>query len=348
MTTAVVICPGRGTYNAAELGYLARHFPDAALLATFDALREDAGQETLTALDGAERFSMARHTRGDNASGLIFAASYGDFLGIDREAIEVVAVTGNSMGWYTTLACGGALSAEHGFRVANTMGTLMQAALIGGQAIYPWMDEDWIADMARKAELLALVEEIGARADAQLHLSIDLGGMLVVAGDEVGLKAFEDAVEPVQGRFPMRLGNHAAFHTAMQEPVAAQGRAALPIDLFGQPALPLVDGHGRVWWPGASDVQALYDYTLGAQVTQTYSLTRALTVAAREFAPDLFIITGPGTTLGGAVAQSLITAEWRGMASKAGFRELQDEQPLLVSMGMAEQRGMATGQRASA
>jgi len=134
----------------------------------------------------------------------------------------------------------------------------------------------------------------------------------------------------------------------MQEPVAAQGRAALPIDLFGQPALPLVDGHGRVWWPGASDVQALYDYTLGAQVTQTYSLTRALTVAAREFAPDLFIITGPGTTLGGAVAQSLITAEWRGMASKAGFRELQDEQPLLVSMGMAEQRGMATGQRASA
>ena len=74
----------------------------------------------------------------------------------------------------------------------------------------------------------------------------------------------------------------------------------------------------------------------------------ALTVAAREFAPDLFIITGPGTTLGGAVAQSLITAEWRGMASKADFRELQDEQPLLVSMGMAEQRGMATGQRASA
>ena len=51
--------------------------------------------------------------------------------------------------------------------------------------------------------------------------------------------------------------SHAAFHTPMQEPVAAQGRAALPRDLFGQPDLPLVDGHGRVWWPGASDVQAL-------------------------------------------------------------------------------------------
>ncbi len=139
----------------------------------------------------------------------------------------------------------------------------------------------------------------------------------------------------------MRLGNHAAFHSPMQEPVAAQGRAALPRELFGQPDLPLVDGQGRIWWPGASDTSALYDYTLGAQVTQTYSLTRALTVAAREFAPDLFVITGPGTTLGGAVAQSLITANWRGIAGKADFLSRQGEKPLLASMGMAEQRALA-------
>ena len=82
--TAVVICPGRGTYNAPELGYLGRCFPDDALLAAFDEQRQAAGQETLSALDGAESFSMARHTRGDNASGLIYAASYGDFLSLDR------------------------------------------------------------------------------------------------------------------------------------------------------------------------------------------------------------------------------------------------------------------------
>src|SRR5690606_36029403 len=113
--TAVVVCPGRGTYNKAELGYLGRHFPDAALLAAFDAQRPAAGQDTLAALDGAERFSLAQHTRGDNASGLIYAATLGDFLAIDRERIEVVAVTGNSMGWYSALACAGAVSAEVGF-----------------------------------------------------------------------------------------------------------------------------------------------------------------------------------------------------------------------------------------
>ena len=336
--TAVVVCPGRGTYNKGELGYLARHFTDKALLSAFDKKRADAGQETLSALDGADTFSVAKHTRGDNASALIYAATLGDFLSIDREAIDIVAVTGNSMGWYSALACAGALSAENGFAVVNTMGTLMQEALIGGQLVYPFMDDDWKASATRKTELLALVREIGSRQDAVLTLSIDLGGMLVLAGNEAGLAAFEAAVPPVQGRFPMRLANHAAFHSHLQAPVAEKGRAALAPELFSGPVLPLVDGRGAIWWPGASDPHALRDYTLGHQVVETYDFTHAMRIAAREFAPDLFIVTGPGTTLGGAVAQSLILSNWRGMASKAGFQRRQEEAPILVSMGMAEQR----------
>ncbi|MDZ4307778.1 ACP S-malonyltransferase [Allopontixanthobacter sp.] len=338
MKTAVVICPGRGTYNKAELGYLAQHFPDAALLAKFDAQRAAAGQETLIALDSAERFSGIKHTRGDNASGLIYAATLGDYLGIDRDQVEVVAVTGNSMGWYSALACAGALSPENGFKVANTMGTLMQESLIGGQLVYPFLDDDWRPDPARRGALLALVDNIDRREGHVLRLSIALGGMLVLAGDAPGLAAFEAEAEPIQGRFPMRLGNHAAFHTELQEPVAQRGRERLPADLFGQPAVPMIDGRGAVWWPHASDTASLRDYTLGEQVTQTYDFTRAVEVAAREFAPDLFIITGPGTTLGGAVAQSLILANWRGMGSKDDFRALQDETGLLVAMGMPDQR----------
>lgn len=342
--TAVLVCPGRGTYNKDELGYLGRHFPDAALLAAFDAERRERGQDTLSDLDGAERFSMARHTRGDNASGLIYAATLGDALSIDRDRIEIVAVTGNSMGWYSALACAGAVTADNGFTIANTMGTLMQQALIGGQLVYPFLGTEWQPDPARKCALLDHVARIDAREEHVLALSIDLGGMLVLAGNEAGLKAFESVAEPIEGRFPMRLGNHAAFHTHLQEPVAEQGRAALPVDLFGQPKLPLVDGRGAVWWPRASEPAALRDYTLGHQVTESYDFTRAITVAAREFAPDLFIVTGPGTTLGGAVAQSLILGGWRGMASKADFKARQDAEPLLVSMGMAEQRGLVAGQ----
>lgn len=336
--TAVVICPGRGTYTKTELGYLGRHFADKALLQRFDASRAALGQDTLSALDAATSYSVARHTRGDNASGLIYACTYGDFRAIDAAKIDVVAVTGNSMGWYSALACGGALSAEAGFEVVNTMGTLMQEALIGGQIIYPFMGDDWLPDLAKKSELMALVAEIGARAGHVLGLSIDLGGMLVLAGNEDGLKAFEAAVPPLQGRFPMRLANHAAFHSALQAPVAERGRARLAPSLFGQPKLPMIDGRGVIWWPGATDTQRLWDYTLGHQVTEPYDFTTALRVAAREFAPDLFIITGPGTTLGGAVAQSLILANWRGMGSKADFQTQQQSAPVLAAMGMDDQR----------
>ena len=342
MKTAVVICPGRGTYGKAELGTLSRNFKNRALLADFDARRSALGQETLTALDGAATYSVAKHTRGDNASALIYTATIADFAAL--QDIEILAITGNSMGWYSALACAGALSAQNGFEVVNTMGSLMQQHLIGGQLIHPFMDDTWQNNPAQKTALLALTAEINSRPHHTLALSINLGGMLVLAGNEAGLAAFETAIPEAQSRFPMRLANHAAFHTALQAPVAALGRAALPAGLFGQPKYPLIDGRGAIWWPHATDTAALWDYTLGYQVTEPYDFTHAITVAAREFAPDLFIITGPGTTLGGATAQTLIIANWQGMASKSDFQTAQKLAPFLISMGMDDQRRLVTGE----
>jgi len=337
--TAVVICPGRGVYNKAELGYLGRlHAGRKPMFDRFDAARVALGQETLDALDGAPSYSIARHTRGDNASALIYASTLADFQAIRPEATKVVAVTGNSMGWYSALACGGALTPDDGFTVVNTMGTLMQQHLIGGQLIYPFIGEDWRPDPARRAELLALVYTIGAQPGQVLTVSIELGGMLVLAGDEAGLAAFENAVPPLNGRFPLRLANHAGFHSHLQKPVSEAGRVRLSPALFRQPDVPMIDGRGVVWFPGASDLRALWDYTLGYQVTETYDFTRAITTAAREFAPDYFIITGPGTTLGGSVIQSLVLCDWFSMRCKADFDERQKAAPFLVSMGMPANR----------
>jgi len=342
MKTAVIICPGRGTYGKAELGTLSRHFKNPSLLARLDARRAELGQETLTALDSAATYSTAKHTRGDNASALIYAATTADFAALQN--IEILAVTGNSMGWYSALACAGALTAENGFEVVNTMGTLMQDHLIGGQLIHPFMDEAWHNNPTQKAALLTLTDDINSRPGHSLALSINLGGMLVLAGNEAGLAAFEATVPPAQSRFPMRLANHAALHTSLQAPVAAIGRVKLPAFLFAQPNYPLIDGRGAIWWPHATDTKALCDYTLGHQVTEPYDFTHAITIAAREFAPDLFIITGPGTTLGGATAQALIIAGWQGMASKSDFQSAQQEAPSLISMGMEDQRRLVTGE----
>jgi len=341
--TAVLICPGRGTYNKAELGYLARHHSDKQnLMDQFDRLRQQAGQETVSALDGAGRFNARTYSRGDVASALICACSLAD-AGSLADDIEVVAVTGNSMGWYIALAAARALSAANGFHVVNTMGSLMQEHLIGGQLVYPFAGQDWRDAAGQKAALLADVARINAQGGHDLALSIDLGAMLVLAGNEAGLKAFESTHPTVWDRFPMRLQNHAAFHTALQAPIVQAGQARLGQSLFGQPDRPLIDGRGHIWWPRACDTGALWDYTLGHQVVEPFDFTRAITTAAREFAPDLFIVTGPGATLSGAVAQSLVLEGWKGMGTKADFEARQGENPFLIAMGRADQRGIATG-----
>ncbi|MEM9124492.1 MAG: ACP S-malonyltransferase [Pseudomonadota bacterium] len=341
--TAVVICPGRGTFNRSELGYLHRHHAARMdLFHRFDAIRAQHSQEGLIALDGAARFTAGKYSRGDVASPLIYAASLADARAL-ADDIDVVAVTGNSMGWYSALAVAGAVSDETGFRVVNTMGHLMQEHLIGGQLVYPFTDTTWTKATDRKRDLLQDVARIAGLEGHDLALSIDLGGLLVLAGNEAGLAAFEASHPVLQDRFPMRLANHAAFHTPLQAPVAAEGRARLPSSMFCQPVLPLVDGRGSIWWPGASDPDELWNYTLDHQITQTYDFTRAVQTAAREFAPDLFIVTGPGATLGGAVAQSLVLADWRGMTDRAAFLAQQETNPILVAMGRDDQRPIATG-----
>lgn len=308
-----------------------------------DAHRAQQGQTTISALDGAARYSVSSYSRGDNASPLIFGCAYGDFLSIDREQIDVVAITGNSMGWYIALGCAGALSASSAMNVVNTMGTLMQNSLIGGQIVYPFVDENWREIPKLKERLLNRVEQIDRQPGCVLGVSIALGGMLVFAGNDAGLSALEKILEPVQERFPMRLPNHAAFHTALQEPISQKGKALLSPGLFDQPNIPMIDGQGTVWYPQACDLNALWDYTLGYQVTRSYDFTRAVQVCAKEFAPDYIIVLGPGSTLGGAVAQSLIALGWDGMKQKADFIERQAANPLLVSMGLEDQRAFVSG-----
>lgn len=340
---ALVICPGRGTYGKAELGYLHRlHGDRTELLATVDRLRSERGQPTISELDGAERFSPALHTRGDIASPLIFTSSYADFLSIDRSRFDLVAATGNSMGWYTTLAVAGAVDLEHGFSIIDAMGENSQQGEPGGQVLITLVGDDWREAPGLRAALAGTVAAIHGRDGAKLHVSIDLGGMIVFAGNEAGLAALVAEAPAGPGREPLRLVNHGPFHTPLMQGSSDRAMASPPADWFGSPDVPMVDGHGRIWRPHAVNAEALRHYTFATQILETYDFTRAVQVAVKEYAPDRIILLGPGDTLGGAIAQALIAIQWQGMRSKQDFQAVQaSEAPLLLSMGRAEQRALA-------
>ncbi|HEY0113972.1 MAG TPA: ACP S-malonyltransferase [Allosphingosinicella sp.] len=340
----LVVCPGRGTYGKAELGYLKRHHSDKAeLIASFDRVRSERGQPTVSELDGAERFSPTLHTRGDIASPLIFAASYADYLSIDRSRFDIAALTGNSMGWYTTLACAGAVDAESGFRIIDAMGQNSQAGDPGGQVLLTLVDENWNELPDLSEQVLALAADINARDGCSLYVSIELGGMIVFAGNEAGLSALLAEAPPTPAREPLRLVNHGPFHTPLMSGSSERALAQLPPDWFGSPQVPMIDGRGHIWRRFASDPQALRHYTFATQILETYHFTRAIQVAVKEYAPDRIILLGPGDTLGGAIAQALIAIQWRGIRSKADFQEVQASQPFLLAMGREDQRSLVTG-----
>lgn len=338
---ALVVCPGRGTYNAAELGYLKTHHAARQdVIATVDAVRTAKGQMTVSQLDSAEKYTPSVHMTGDNASALIYACAMADFAAIDREQYEIVAVTGNSMGWYLALACAGILDLEQGAQLVNNMGGLMHHHGTGGQVVWSAADEDWKTQQQKIKFIKNLLNEARDHSDVNIHISIRLGGMIVFAADEAGMKWLMERL-PKDDRFPLRLMHHAAFHSPLLDHIVPMARAENPIGDFGDGDIPAVDGQGRIWSPSAFDRHAIYAYTLGAQLTETYDFTRAVQVAAAEFAPDTIIVLGPGTTLGAPTIQSLIASGWRGLSGKADFQARQQDDPILISMGMADQRGWA-------
>ncbi|WP_411340234.1 ACP S-malonyltransferase [Sphingopyxis sp. J-6] len=342
--SALVVAPGRGTYGKGELGSIARLHGArfAELLANFDAQRADRGQPTVTELDGAERFSVATHMRGDVAAPLIYTATALDWLSIDRDKYDVVAVAGNSMGWYSALALGGAVSVEDGFRISNAMGLNSQRHGPGGQILLQVVDEDWRPVAGLRERLFDLVADIGSRRGCALALSIDLAGMLVFAGNEDGLAALLAEAPPTPGRDPLRLAGHGPFHTPLMFGSSDKAKAELPASLFGAPTIPMIDGRGHIWRRFASDPTAVWDYTFGHQILAPYDFALSVQVAVKEYAPDVIILPGPGDTLGGAIAQSLIGIEWQGIRGKADFMARQAADPILMSMGRAEQRGLVT------
>jgi [acyl-carrier-protein] S-malonyltransferase len=335
----VVICPGRGTYNKEDLGYLHRLHPDKMdIVESIDAYRKEKRQVSIQSLDKAEQFNMRSHTAGENASALIYACAISDFQSINEDEYEVVAVTGNSMGWYIALAAAGALNQQSAIELINTMGSMMTDGVIGGQMIYPITDEFWVLDQ----QVLGITEQalldVNNIDSCEVYVSIKLGGYVVFGGNKKGLKALEKALPKVQDRYPMNLFNHAAFHTPLLNETSAKAKSVLSSTLFTAPNVPLIDGLGQIWQPYSCDAQKLYDYTLGTQVVETYDFTKAVEVAIKEFAPDKLIVLGPGTTLGGAVAQSLIQHNWLGLQNKQDFISLQKTDPFVLAMGLQDQR----------
>lgn len=346
MARLVVIAPGRGSYNRTELNYMTR-FSDhpryakrGELLAEADRLRARSGRTTVTELDSATGYRPGIHLPGENASALIYTASAADYQMISPQH-KVEAVLGNSMGWYTSLYLSGALTFKEAFRVVDTMGC-QQESTEGGQLIYPLVDEQWHHEPERAAEAEAAVAAVASQgAQHWVGLSIRLGGFVLYAGSEAGIKALLKQLPPVtigSNNYPYQLPRHLAFHTHLMQAAADYGQAQLGNIAWQQPQRPMIDGRGYIWRWNQTQPAELSQYSFSHQVLKPYDFTASVRVAIREYNPDHLVLLGPGETLGGSIAQVIISEGWRGVRSRQDFVDAQKEaQPPLLAMNRPAQ-----------
>lgn len=328
--TAVLVCPGRGGYNKPELGSILRqHHAESKLINAWDKRREHVGAATVTALDRAEKFDFKWHLHAENAAALIYAAGFLDFKSI-QDDYDIVAITGNSMGWYTALSCAGVWDPIQAMDIVTDMARNTADAQ-GAQLIYPVVDNNWQASPAYGQSIDAVLEKYSGK----LFKSIDYGGYILLSGTTDAINAAADQLPRIDERFPLILPGHAAFHSPLMRTAVERALAHWSTDYFMQPQLPLIDGRGHIWQPPTVDLAALRDYTFNHQVAETYHFTTALKVTLREFAPDKLLLLGPGNSLGGAVGQTLAMMEWRSINDKNSFTQTQEQiAPPVISLGL--------------
>lgn len=321
MKRAVLLCPGRGAYGRDELGFLRKHLRPGAVadaLAEADAERRAAGRPTITELDAADSFRPSLHLDGENAAALIY---FGTLLHLEHlgERYRIVAVAGNSLGWYTALAAAGALDASGGWRLVSTLARL-QKELRGGQILMSAIDESWRDDPRLVHAIEGALEAVSARGETHyVARSIRLGGHEVLAGTEEGVRALLEILPRVQvgeREFPMRLAGHGPFHTALCSPTAERARVELEDLELREPARHLVDGFGSVHSPWSADPRGLLEYTTTAQVLETYDFSAAVRTALREFQPDVLLCAGPGSSLRAPAGHVVLRERHRGIADK--------------------------------
>jgi [acyl-carrier-protein] S-malonyltransferase len=332
VSRAAVAFPGRGAYGPSSLGSLPAGHP---WVRRADELRASDGLPRLAEIDAAPQFTPALHLRATHAWPLTFLVGL-----LDAERIaddhEVVVVVASSIGWYTALAASGALGFDDAFRLVQTMALAADTPLTGdappAELVYPLADEAWARDESRSAAIDRAVAHVGPK----VARALELGTFTVVAGTADGVDALGAALPRVTvgGRtYPLRLAAADAWHTPLRRDAAAQAADRLADLAWEPPNVTLVDGRGARFTPWATDVGELARQTLAGQADAPWDFARAFRVALREYAPDVILLPGPGTTLGAACAQLVVAEGYHGIRSRTEFEAVQaGPAPMLLAM----------------
>ena len=196
-------------------------------------------------------------------------------------------VAGHSLGEFSALVAGGALSFEEGLKLVAKRAAAMQKACE--------------ANPSTMAAVLNLpdaeVERICAEVDGiVVPANYNCPGQLVISGTNEAVDAACEKMLAAGAKRALKLNVGGAFHSPLMEPARVELEAAIEAADFSEPVCPVYQNVDAQAYTGPSKIKQNLIAQLTAPVRWTQIVENMISDGATEF-----VELGPGTVLAGLI-----------------------------------------------
>ena len=238
-----------------------------------------------------------------NTQPALFAVELAAAAALTAAGVKVDAVAGFSLGEISALAYSHVMPLEEAFDLVMERGRLMQEA---SASVHSAMTA--VLKLSNEQ-----VETIAAHHSQVYPVNYNCPGQVVVSGLAESLPAFEAEVKEAGGRC-MRLAVAGAFHSPFMEGAAARFKEELGRHSFAKPTVPLYSNvTGELY---GEDMLPLLSRQMSSPVRWETTVRNMLSSGI-----DVFIESGPGSTLSGLVKKTCPEAKILSIATCEALEE---------------------------
>lgn len=284
MTKTACVFPGQGSQSVGMLKELADSHP--SVLDTFKDASDVLGYDLW---DLVQNDTEGKLNETHITQPALLAASVATWRILEAQGIGVSYLAGHSLGEYSALVCGGAMSFADAIKLVEARGQYMQEAVpAGAGAMYAiiGLDDNTIANVCHQTAI--------ATGDVVSPVNFNSPGQVVIAGEKVAAEQAAAACKEAGAKRALPLAVSVPSHCELMRPAADKLEDALATLNVHTPAINIINNVDvTIETDGASIKSALVrQLYCPVQWTRTVEYLAAAGV-------ERIIEVGPGKVLSG-------------------------------------------------
>jgi [acyl-carrier-protein] S-malonyltransferase len=231
MTKTACVFPGQGSQSVGMLKELADSHP--SVLDTFKEASDVLGYDLW---DLVQNDTDGKLNETHITQPALLAASVATWRILEAQGIEVSYLAGHSLGEYSALVCGGAMSFADAIKLVEARGQYMQEAVpAGAGAMYAiiGLDDNTIANVCHQTAI--------ATGDVVSPVNFNSPGQVVIAGEKVAAEQAAAACKEAGAKRALPLAVSVPSHCELMRPAADKLEDALATLNVHTPAINIIN-----------------------------------------------------------------------------------------------------------